>query len=82
MNTGQPSHKKVLREVTPIGEHGAPRPDFIFENRLDVDNMPHEWFEPFLPRSLTSQWISYTNHKSLLANAVQEGEIYPDFKPL
>ena len=22
--------KKLLREVTSIGEHGAPRPDFIF----------------------------------------------------
>ena len=39
-----PVTEKVLREVTPIGEHGAPRPDFIFENRLDGDSMLNEWF--------------------------------------
>ena len=49
---------KVLVEVTPIGEHSAPRPDFVFENRLDGDSIPHEWFEPFLPRLLTCQWTS------------------------
>ena len=76
-----PVIKKVLREVTPIGEHGAPRPDLIFENRFGGDIMQHEWFEPFLTISLTSQWTSYKNHKALLANAGQEGEIYPYFKP-
>ena len=43
--------------------------------------MPYEWFEPFLQRSLTSKWTSYTNNKALLANADQEGDIYPDLKP-
>ena len=76
-----PVTKKVLREVTPIGEHGAPRPDFNFDNGLDVNSMLYEWFEPFLPISLTSQCNSYTNHKALLANSGQEDEIYPDFKP-
>ena len=43
--------------------------------------MPHEWFEAFLPRSLTSQWTSFTNHKTLISNAGQEGEVYPDYTP-
>ena len=58
-----PVTKKLLREVTPICANGAPRPDFILENRLDGDSMPNERFEPSLQRSLTSQWTSYTNHK-------------------
>ena len=43
--------------------------------------MPHEWFEEYLPRSLTIQWTSFTNHKALLSKAGQEGEVYPDYTP-
>ena len=76
-----PITKEIIREQKPIGDHGAPRPEFIFENKLDSDSLPHEWFEPFVPRSLTGMWTSYTNHKALLANAGQDGEVYPDFTP-
>ena len=48
---------------------------------LDFNSMPHKWFDVFLPVSLTSEWISHTNVKALLANAGNVGEIYPDWKP-
>ena len=44
--------------------------------------MPHGWFKVFLPRSLTSQWTSFTNHKALLSNADQEVEVYTAYTQL
>ena len=76
-----PINKKIIIDEKPIGDHGAPRPEFIFENELDSDSLPHEWFEPFLPRSLSGMWTSYTNHKVLLANAGQDDEVYPEYTP-
>ena len=76
-----PVTKKIIRDEKPIGDHGAPRPEFIFENELNSDSLPHEWFEPFLPRSLTGMWTSYTNHKALLTNVGQDDEVYPDYTP-
>ena len=48
--------KKLITDTKPIGEHGQPNPEFLSEHGLDSTSMPHEWFEEFLPRSLTSQW--------------------------
>ena len=73
--------KKLITNPKPIGEHGQPNPEFLSEHGLDSTSMPHEWFNAFLPRSLTSQWNSFTNHKSLLYNAGQEGKVYPDYTP-
>ena len=56
---------------------GGPIPEFLCENNLKHTSLPHEWFEPFLPRTLTSLWTSYTNTKALLENAGSEGELYP-----
>ena len=64
-----------MRGQKSIGDHGAPRPEFLFEHGLNANSLPHEWFKPFLPKSLTGMWISHTNHKALLSNAGQEGEI-------
>ena len=64
----------------PIGDRGQPKPEFLFEHNIAADNIPHEWFEPFLPRHLTSQWTLFTNHKALLLNAGREGGIHLDFK--
>ena len=60
---------------------GGPNAEFLSDNDLDHTSLPHEWFEPFLPRSLTSLWTGYTNTKALIENAGNEGEIYPDFYP-
>ena len=58
---------------------GGPIPEFLHENNLDHTSLPHEWFEPFLPRTLTAIWNSYTNTKALLENSGNEGELYPDY---
>ena len=70
-----------MRERKPIGDHGAPRPEFLFEHGLNANSLPHEWFKSFSSRSLTGMWTSYTNDKALLSNAGQEGKIYPDWVP-
>ena len=59
--------KKLRTDTNSIGEHGKPNTEFLSEHGLDSTSMPHEWFEAFLPRSLTSQWTSFTNHKALLS---------------
>ena len=65
------STKKLITNTKPIGEHGQPNPEFLYEHGLDSTSMPHEWFEAFLPRSFKIQWNSFTNHKALLSNAGQ-----------
>ena len=54
---------------------------FLFENNLNSDRLPHNWFEAFLPPRITGQWTTFTNMKALLDNAGNEGEIYPYFTP-
>ena len=71
----------MITDTKPIGEHGQPNPEFLSEHGLDSTSMPHEWFEAFVLRSLTSQWTSLTNHKALLSNAGKEVEVYPDYVP-
>ena len=60
---------------------GGPTAEFLSDDDLDHTSLPHEWFEPFAPRSLTSLWTKYTNTKALMENAGNIGEIYPDFYP-
>ena len=50
------STKKLITNTKPIGEHGQPNPEFLYEHGLYSTSMPHEWLEAFLPRSLVSQW--------------------------
>ena len=76
-----PITNKLITNTMPIGEHVQPTPEFLSEHGLDSTSMPHKWFKAFLPRSLTSQWTSFTNHKSLLSTSGQEGEVYPYYKP-
>ena len=76
-----PRTKKVQTKSVRVEDTGMPKPAFLRKHGLDCDSLPHEWFEVFLPKTLTSLWTTYTNTKALLANAGQKGEIYPDFKP-
>ena len=75
------STKKLITGTKPIGEHRQTNTEFLSEHGLYSTSIPHEWFEAFLPRSLTSQWTSFTNHKTLIPNAGQEGEVYLDYTP-
>ena len=70
--------KKLVKRAVPISS-GRPREEFIKEHKLSHESLPHEWFEAFLPKKMTSTWTTFTNMKAMLANAGQEGEIYPDF---
>ena len=71
--------KKLITDTNPIGEHGQPNPKFLSEHGLDSTSMPHEWLEAFLPRSLTSQWTSFTNHKASLSDRVQDSREEQEF---
>ena len=75
-----PQTKKVMQEKEAFVT-GGPTAEFLSDNNLDHTSLPHEWFEPFVPRSLTSLWTKYTNTKALMDNAGNIGEIYPDFYP-
>ena len=58
---------------------GGTIPEFLRENNLDHNSLPHNWFEPLLPRTLTSLCTLHTNTKALLDNAGNEGGLYPDY---
>lgn len=70
--------KKPVKRAVPISS-GRPKEEFIKAHNLNYARLPHEWFEVFLPKKLTSTWTTFTNMKAMLANAGQEGEVYPDF---
>ena len=74
-----PRTKKVETKKKAIGDNGLPRPQFLKKHHLDHNSLPHEWFDAFLPKHLTSAWCSYTNTKAMQSNAGQEGEVYSDF---
>ena len=48
-------------------ERGEPNQLWLDEHNLNHHSPPHEFFS------------TYSNHKSLLENAGQEGKLYPDF---
>ena len=48
-----PQTKKVMQEKETFVT-GGPTAEFLSDNNLDHTSLPHEWFEPFAPRSLTS----------------------------
>ena len=75
-----PQTKKLMQEKKTFVT-GGPTAEFLSDNNLDHTSLPREWFEPFVPRSLTSLWTGYTNTKTLMENAGNIGEIYPDFYP-
>ena len=58
---------------------GGTIPEFLRKKSIDHSSLPYGWFEPFLPRTITSLWTSYTNTKALLDNYGNEGELYPDY---
>ena len=72
-----PTTKNVMQGTMPLIK-GGPIPEFLRENNLDHTSLSHKWFEPFLSRTITPLWTSYTNTKALLENASNEGELYPD----
>ena len=59
---------------------GTPNLEFLLKKGLHHNSLPSDWFEAFVPRSLTDKWTVYTNTKALLANAGQIGKPYPDYK--
>ena len=63
---------KFIQETVKI-ENGGPTSEFLRENNLDHNSLPHEWFEAFLPSRMTSSWTAYTNTKALMQNAGVEG---------
>ena len=67
---------KHFQETVKI-ENGGPTSEFLRENNLYHTSLPHEWFEAFLPSSMTSSWTSYTNTKALMQNAGYRGRNIP-----
>ena len=74
---------------------GGPKMEFLEEHKLDVNSLPQEWFNAFLPiyngkisnphhgntPYWTHKWANYTNKKALMLGAGVPGGIYPTFKP-
>ena len=73
--------KKVVMESHPVGDNGTPDYAFLKFHNLSTNSKPHEWFEAFLPSSVTGEWASHTNLKAMLSNSGNDGEIYPNWKP-
>ena len=74
---------------------GGPKMEFLEEHKLDVNSLPQEWFNAFLPiydgkisnphhgntPYWTHKWANYTNKKALMLGAGVPGGMYPTFKP-
>ena len=60
--------------------NGRANQDWLDEHKLGKDSTPIEFFEAFLPRSLTETWTTYTNRRAWLEHAGEEGHPYPDFE--
>ena len=74
---------------------GGPKMEFLEEHKLDVNSLPQEWFNGFLPiydgkisnphhgntPYWTHKWANYTNKKALMLGTGLPGGIYPTFKP-
>ena len=81
--------KEVMEQT--IRKQGRANPEFLKKHKLTEFSQPQEWFSSLLPDKRQpndskhiisiADWTSYTNKKALIANAGQEGGMYPDFKP-
>ena len=47
-----PKTKKVMQKTMALIK-GGPIKEFLRENNINHTSLPHEWFDPFLPRILT-----------------------------
>jgi len=74
-----------------VTEDTVPNFEFLFENDIDIDSHPCEWFDLFMPmrkkrhninaKYTVEDLTTWTNLKSLLSNAGSGGGAYPRFKP-
>ena len=68
----------------------VPNFEFLKENGITKNSLPHEWFNLFVPRykkknaaSIFSigDWCKYLNLKASLSNAGEGGDVYNNFSP-
>lgn len=63
---------------------GRANQEFLDKNKLDHNCKPHQFFDAFLPYSLTAKWNSYSTTKAYQENAGGLGGangLYPDWVP-
>ena len=72
--------QSLVRTIVTYREREIVNPDFVEKHGLDLKSLLSECFVSWIPIELTSRWTAYTNTQAMVANTVQEGNAYPDYK--